>query len=195
MEDDALLIDKYREGDTNAFGSIYTKYALDIYRFIYFKTFSKEISEDITSEVFMKALQNVHSYSKKRGAFSSWLYRIARNAVIDYYRTRKTNISIDDVFDLPSDLRTEEEAEKMLSLKQVKYYMEKLTPRQREIITMRIWEERPYKEIAHLLGGTEASIKMAFSRTIQEIREKAGPFAILLIIAFRHEVLLSHTFS
>ena len=61
----------------------------------------------------------------------------------------------------------------------------KLSAKQREIVTLRIWEELSYKEIAEITGGTEGSVKMAFSRTINEVREKFGPLGVLLLMLMK----------
>lgn len=183
MEDvtDETLALRAQAGNAEAFGMLYDRYLDRIYRFIYYKTFLKETAEDITSDVFHKAFERLASYSAEKGVFSAWIYRIARNAVIDHYRTQKKTVPIEDVFDLGNEDRTIEEHDALITLGHVRTFMETLTPRQREIITMRIWEERPYREIAELIGGTEDSAKMAFSRAMKELREKCGPLAPLLL--------------
>ncbi len=184
MDDDRLYAEKCQAGDTEAFGVLYDRYIEKIYRFIYYKVFVKEITEDITSEVFVKALEKIHSYDSKKGTFSAWLYRIARNSVIDHYRTRKSVLPIEDMFELGADDRTVEEHDAIMTLGKVTEYLKTLSPKQREIITLRVWEERSYREIALIVGGTEESVKMAFSRSIRDVREKCGPLALILLSVF-----------
>jgi RNA polymerase sigma-70 factor (ECF subfamily) len=190
MEDDTSLVKAAQDGDSKAFGILYDRYIEKIYRFIYYKTFVKETAEDLTSDVFHKAFQKISSFDAEKGTFSAWIYRIARNAVIDHYRTAKKTIDIEDVFDLAEENRNEEEHDALLTLTRVKEYLNTLTPKQRELITLRIWEERPYKEIAEILGGSEDSVKMAFSRAIRDLREKCGPFALLMLVALLAESTL-----
>ncbi len=190
MDDDHIIAARCREGDSEAFGVLYDRYVEKIYRFIYYKTFVKETAEDIVSEVFHKAFERIHSFNKEKGSFSAWIYRIARNAVIDHYRTQKKNIPIDDVFDLATENRTEQEHDAITSLAEVEKYLKTLPARQREIITLRLWEELSYKQIAEVIGGTEDSIKMAFSRAIRELREECGPFALLLLLALTAQTTL-----
>lgn len=183
MDNEQTYVRKVQSGDSAGFGVLYDFYIDKIYRFIYYKTFSKESAEDLTSEVFTKAFEKIHSYDNAKGPFGAWLYRIARNAVIDHYRTRKAHVPIDDMFDIASDDRTIEQKDAVMALEKVSEYLKTLTPKQREIITLRIWEERSYREIAEIVGGTEASVKMAFSRSIRDVREHCGTSGLALLYA------------
>ena len=193
-EDDILVLECTR-GDTQAFGVLYDRYLDRIYRFIYYKVWNKETAEDITSDVFHKAFQKIDSYDRGKGTFSAWIYRIARNAVIDHYRTVKKTVNIDDAFDIGEEDRTIEEHDILLNLGRVREFLEKLTARQREIITLRIWEDHSYREIAELIGGTEDSAKMAFSRAMKELREKCGPLGFLLTALILSDSLPFHELS
>lgn len=180
---EAELVKRAQAGEGEAFGRLYDVYLDQIYRFIYYKVFSREVADDLTSETFMKALDRLSSYDEKRGRFNSWLYQIARNTVIDYFRTRKTHVSIDDVFDLPHNERTVEQLDALAGLQKVEEYLGTLPSRQREIIMMRIWEGKSFQKIAALLGGTEGSVKMAFSRSIRELRAACGEAALAWLLA------------
>ena len=83
------LINKAKNRDSEAFGLLYDQYLPAIYRFILLKTSHKVTAEDLTHQVFLNAWQNIENYQSRGFPFSSWLYRIANNAVIDYYRTDK----------------------------------------------------------------------------------------------------------
>jgi RNA polymerase sigma-70 factor, ECF subfamily len=179
--DETTLIQGAKEGASAHFGELYNRYVDRIYRFIYYKTFSKEAAEDITSDVFHKAYDRLSSFDTNKGTFSQWIYRIARNSVIDHYRTQKKTVPIEDAFDLGEDDRTIEEHDNLIALGRVKEFMKSLTPRQREIITLRIWEELSYREIADRLDTTEDAAKMAFSRAMKELREKCGPLGLIIL--------------
>ncbi len=92
--EDNMLAKHAQEGITADFGELYDRYAEPLYRFVYYKVFSKEIAEDLVSDVFHKALKQLHSFNPTKGNFSQWIYTIARNTVIDHYRTHKRNIPI-----------------------------------------------------------------------------------------------------
>jgi RNA polymerase sigma-70 factor (ECF subfamily) len=182
-QDDTTLLDAFRNGDRNAFGTLYDRYIEKIYRFIYYKTFDVATTDDLTSATFFKALQKIHTYDSTKGSFSAWLYQIARNTVIDHYRSQvTTHTSAEDVFDLGEEDNTVTTLDARRSLETVRTYLATLSPRQREIVTLRIWEERSYQEIAQIVGGTEDSVKMSFSRTIRKLREDLGPMTLLMLM-------------
>ena len=181
MSDDAMYVARCKSGETEAFGVLYDKYLDPIYRFVYYKTFSKEAAEDLTSDVFHKAFEKLTTFDASKGEFSTWLYRIARNRVIDYYRTKKVTDPIDDAFDVGADERTPETLDAIAALGKVTAYLETLDAKQREIIMLRVWEERSYREIAAIVGGSEDSVKMAFSRSIRLLREQCGPTALSVL--------------
>lgn len=179
MEQEATLVQRAQAGDSVAFGELYDLYLDPIYRFIYYKVFSRDLAEDLTSDTFMKAFSRLNSYNEARGRFNSWLYQIARNTVVDHYRTVKNNQPLDDVFDVPYDARTPEQLDALSGLEKVEDYLKTLPARQREIIVLRVWDGMSFKDIAALLGGTENSVKMAFSRSIRQLREECGEVALL----------------
>ncbi len=181
MLDDLDYVRRCQSGEAEAFGVLYDRYGDKIYRFIYYKTFHKETADDLVSEVFLRALEKLATFDETRGHFSTWLYQIARNRVIDYYRTYRPSEAIEDCFDLGADERIPETLDAIQDLEAVTAYLDKLTNRQREIIILRIWEDKSYKEIAEIVGGTEDSVKMVFSRSIRNLREQFGKVALLVL--------------
>lgn len=177
------LVVACQQGRTESFGKLYDLYIRKIYDFIYYKTMNREVAEDITSIVFTKALQNIGSYqSTETGTFAAWLYRIARNSVIDYYRSLRPNDDLADHFDLSRDERIEARTEAVLELEQVHSYLQKLPPLQRDIILMRVWQDLPYKTIADVVGKSEDNCKVIYSRAMKELRlALAGTHLIALI--------------
>jgi len=175
------LIKRCQRGDIEAFGDIYEMYVNKIYDFIYFRTSHKETAEDLTSLVFMKALEKIKDFNIELGYFSAWIYKIARNSIIDHYRTKKVNSNIDDHLDIKSSTDLEYEIEIKCSIEKVKKYINKLNKEQRDIIIMRIWDGLSYDEIAKIIGKSEANCKVIVSRSLALIRKESILVFFILI--------------
>lgn len=178
------IIKKCQLGDLKDFSLLYGTYVKKIYDFIYYRTNHKETAEDLTSRAFMKALEKIGSFDSEKGSFSSWIYRIARNSVIDHYRTKKIDADIADLWDLDSGDDIERDFDTKEKLKKVDEYLKTLKSEQREILIMRVWQEMSYKEIAEILGKSEASCKMSFSRAVTKLK-KEMPLSLLLLLLIK----------
>ena len=177
-------IRKCQEGELDEFGFLYDKYVRKIYDFIYYKTNHKETAEDLTSQTFFKALNSLNSFKIEQNHFSAWLYKIARNVVIDHYRTRKNHENLDDFQNISSSEKTEENLDNARQLEKIQRYLKNFNEEQRDIIILRVWQEMSYKEIAETLQKSEASCKMQFSRAIKKLREEM-PLELLLLILLK----------
>lgn len=166
------------------FGQLYDKYIKKIFNFIYYKTHHKETAEDLTSETFIKALDKLDSFNQNKGSFSTWIYQIARNTVIDFYRTKKNSVNVDDIWDLSTDEDILRDLDTAKRLEDVKEYLKTLKSEQREIVLLRVWEGMSYKEISDAMGKSEASCKMAFSRTIKILKERMPLSVFLTMLLF-----------
>jgi len=163
-------------GDSSAFGSLYDRYQPAIYRFILVKVGSREEAEDITHHVFLSAWQKVGTYKHRGHPFSSWLYQIARNMVIDHYRSRKDDVSLDKLDPESSiipavaqfDLFTK------MQLEKVRRAIAELKTDHQDVIILRFIEDLPLKETAAILKKSEGAIKLAQHRAIKELKKKLG---------------------
>jgi RNA polymerase sigma-70 factor (ECF subfamily) len=184
MHDERAIIEACLKGDTARFAELYDAYIRPIYDFIYYKTHHRETAEDLTSETFFKALKNIQKFDQNR-SFKSWLYAIANHTVIDHYRTARPTKDIDDVWDLPGEDNMVRDAETKLALAEVQKHLGKLSAIQRDILVLRLWQDLSYKEIAEIVGKSEANSKMIYSRAIAQLRASvpAGVFAILVVSA------------
>lgn len=179
------IVTRVQAGEVGDFGQLYDWYIKKIYDFIYFKTFHRETAEDLTSQTFFKALEKINSFDQAKGTFSAWLYRIARNTVIDHYRTQKKEANIEDYWDISSDTDVAYEAEVNDQLEQIKKYLHLFKPQQREIILLRLWENLTFAEIADITGLSLANCKMTFSRTVRKIREELAPLLLWLMVVIK----------
>ncbi len=181
--DEQALVAAAQKGDKQAFGVLYEAYLKAIYTFIYYKTHHKETAEDVTSLAFIKAYDNLTSYSPDKGTFSAWLYRIARNAVFDHFRAVKPMQDVEDAWDLAGGDDVLRDTHHKTLLEDVQTYLKTLSAEQREIITLRLWQEKSFAEIAEILGKSEASCKMMFGRTISKLRETMPPALLAILLS------------
>jgi RNA polymerase sigma-70 factor (ECF subfamily) len=163
-------------GDSSAFGSLYDHYQAMIYRFVVIKVGSREEAEDITHQVFLSAWQKVRTYKHRGHPFSSWLYRIARNQVIDHYRAKKGEVSIDKI-DPELFATAERESDKLsqkFRLEDVRKAIMVLKVDYQDVIIMRFVEDISLKETAAILKKSEGAIKLIQHRAIKELKKALG---------------------
>lgn len=175
-------IERYLSWDFEAFWEIYEEYIDQIFAFILRKTSDRECAEDLTSQVWIKTMRRLENYEEKEGAsFASWLYSIANNTVIDYYRTQKGILDIDEVIlrwvseDLGQVIDDKEK------LREVQDFLKDLKPIEEEVVVLRLWDELSYKEIAEVTGKKEDNCKQIYKRTIEKIQANLIVLCLSLI--------------
>ncbi len=170
------LIEQAVEGDSSAFGSLYDHYQPAIYRFVVIKVGSREEAEDITHHVFLSAWVKIRAYKHRGHPFSSWLYQIARNMVIDHYRSKKNDISLDKIDPESSIIPAvaQFDLSMKLQLEKVHGAIKELKPDYQDVIILRFIEDLPLKETAAILKKSEGAIKLAQHRAIRELKKKLG---------------------
>ena len=176
IDGEEQLIKSAVGGDSSAFGSLYDRYQPAIYRFIVVKVGSREEAEDITHHVFLSAWQNMGTYKHRGHPFSSWLYQIARNMVIDHYRSRKDDVSLDKLDPESSIIPAVAQSDLSikLQLEKVHHAIKELKPDYQDVIILRFIEDLPLKETAVILKKSEGAVKLAQHRAIKELKKKLG---------------------
>lgn len=160
--------------DAESYGQLYDFYVDRIFRFIFFKVNSKEVAEDITSEVFLKTWEYINTAGKKIENFNALIYRVARNAVIDHYRTKKDSFLDTDEEQLKQiqDKRNmEEEVTVKVEMENIEKYLMKLKDVHREIIILKYVEEFSTTEIASIIGKSKANVRVLLHRALKAIQE------------------------
>lgn len=170
LDGEKNLIEQAISGKSSAFGELYDRYQPQIYRFIYFKVSHREEAEDLTHQVFLNAWQNIQKYKFQGYPFSSWLYSIARNKVIDYYRTKKTNLSIDQVAEIETNASNAITIDISIDIDRVKKAILELNETEQDIIIMRFVEDASPREIAKIINKNEGSVKVIQHRAIKKLK-------------------------
>ena len=175
LEGEEKLINSAKQGKTEGFDRLYNHYLPPIYRFIYMKVSHREEAEDLAHEVFLSAWQNIHNYKHRGFPFSSWLYQIARNRVIDYYRVKKTNIPLEKINPVSEFLKfnslIEETLDQELNIEEVKAAMRKLNNDQQDVLLMRFMENLTHEEIAKAIGKSEGAVRLIQHRGIKALKK------------------------
>lgn len=162
-----FLLKEAKLGDKEAFGKLYQMYVEKLYRFVFFRVGQKrEVAEDIVSEVFMKAWEKLDSF--KDGSFQAWLYMIARNKVVDYYRAHVPSSDLTE--HIEGDHNVEEKVLQTLEIERIKQALTKLTPEQQELIVLKFIEDMDNREIAQILEKKEDAVRAMQYRAIKELR-------------------------
>lgn len=166
------LVAKAQHGDAEAFGRIYDLLLDRVYRFIYFRVNNKEDAEDLIETVFMKMWEGLKGYKDTGVPFEAWVFRIARNSVTDYYRTKKANLSTDEVLEVEDQSDSVEDiVEANLTKEKVLEALKKLPDTYKEIITMKFIEELENDEISQILDKPVDQIRVLQSRALKSLRK------------------------
>ena len=172
LDGEDKLIQDAVGGEASAFGSLYDHYQPKIYRFVVIKVSQREEAEDLTHQVFMHAWTHIGQYRDVGFPFSSWLYRIARNQVIDHYRTKKVHLPIDEVDEdrFAIDAAHERTLDDAMALERVRNAIRLMKPEYQDVIIMRFIEDLSIKETAHALGKTEGAVKLMQHRAMKSLQ-------------------------
>ncbi|MEI7603500.1 MAG: sigma-70 family RNA polymerase sigma factor [bacterium] len=175
FEKELQLIEKSKE-DIHYFDEVYRYYFPKIFGYCLNRLANKELAEDITSEVFLKVTRDLSKYKLQENIrFGSWLYRVAHNLIIDFYRKNKkyhyvSSNEDDEIIDEKTN--TEKQAYITESQKMIAEVMKKLKPRYQEVISLKYFMERDNEEIAEILGMTKSNVALLTHRALKSFRDK-----------------------
>jgi RNA polymerase sigma-70 factor (ECF subfamily) len=177
MDDETLdrLVAEAKRGNPEAFGQIFDAYAAPIHRFIASRVNRPSDAEDLTQLVFVKALEALPRYEARGIPFGGWLFRLARNAIIDQVRTRKDTVSLIAAMTRETeDAGPEASAALREDLERVAQAMTELTEDQREVIELRFFAGLSVLEAAVAMGRQEGTIRGLQFRAIASLRRSLG---------------------
>ena len=173
------LVRRAQQGHSEAFAGLYEAYYDKIYRYVMFKTGDTLEAEDLTEEVFLRMLESIGSFKWQGYPFTSWLFRIAHNLVIDYYRKagRQKKTSLDDAMRVVGSdgVDVDKKLDIELSIKEVKDAMGGLTQLQQEVLSLRFAGGLSVAETAEAMGKKENAVKALQHAAIKKLRTLLGP--------------------
>ena len=165
------LISLPQQGDAEAFARLYACYVERITRYVYFRVTDHELAEDITSRIFLKMLEKLDTYQAGQSPVIAWLYRMAHNAVIDHYRTKKIFISLEDVHHavVRQEDGIEEKLEQQIKSQQLRAALQVLTEEQQRVLILKFINGLSTREIARQLGKRPGSVRSLQMRALQRL--------------------------
>jgi RNA polymerase sigma-70 factor (ECF subfamily) len=178
VRDEESLIRRAQQRDQVALTQLYEDNFDRIYRYCAIKIGDRTEAEDMTQQVFLNAIKSLPSYKFKGMPFSSWLYRIAHNQIVDYLRkkSRRAMVPIDETVAADDDPR--EETEIKLQMEELAEATKKLTAAQREVISLRFAAELSIAEVARAMGKSEGAIKALQHSAIAALRRVLAAGAV-----------------
>ncbi len=179
MAEEEKIIRDAKNGDREAFGLLYDRYAPRIYRFIFLKTGHRSDAEDLLHEVFIAAWKGIGRYEIGAFPVTSWLYQIARNRVIDHYRAAKGGVSLDELLEnnaLPIELTSTsggillEALNRKLELHEAMEAVRSLPEEQQTVVIMRFVEDLSPEEVGYAIGKTAGAVRLIQHRAIKKLK-------------------------
>lgn len=170
MEDLANLITEAQKGGKDAYGKIYELFYRRIFRYCSINTRKVEIAQDICQETFLKAWKALPQFSQKGGSFQAYLFKIARNLIIDLSRKHKEE-SLENYQGIETNEHFEEKIEKVEDTKRVQRALSHLDDLERQIIILHYFEDMTGREVAQVVGIKEGNLRVKTHRVLEKLKE------------------------
>jgi RNA polymerase sigma-70 factor (ECF subfamily) len=165
------LVRRAQSGDTEAFARLYDGYVDRIYRYAYFRVPDDQTAEDITAQVFLKTWENLERYKAGKTPFLGWLYTIARNTVIDYYRTRKETVPLEytNIFQEDPTEAIIEQIDLASEVRFLRMALQSLTEDQQQVLTLKFITGLNTAQVAQQMGKRLGAIRALQMRALQAL--------------------------
>jgi RNA polymerase sigma-70 factor (ECF subfamily) len=164
------LAERAAKRDQQAFAQLYDLYVDKIYKYIYYKSGRTDEAEDLTAQVFLKAWEAIDHYKWEGYPFSTWLYRIAHNMMIDYYRTHRETFPLDTARTKEGTADPFQAAERTLSSEQIRAALKHLTHDQQRVIILRFLEGYSTGEVAAMMDKDPDAIRALQHRALRALQ-------------------------
>jgi RNA polymerase sigma-70 factor (ECF subfamily) len=173
MEEEWLEVQAAQQNPAK-FRVLYQRYYEPIFRFVFKRTIDEVLAADLTSQVFLKAMQKIDKYVFKGVPFSAWLFRIASNEIAQHFRKQNKSrvVALEErtAHDLEDEY--EDKADLDININLLKSVIQDLKPEEVELLELRFFEKRPFKEVADILDITENNAKVKIYRLLQKMKKR-----------------------
>lgn len=143
-----------------------------VYNFFRYRVGDDQLAEDLTATTFLRAWRARDRYASDVAAFSTWLFSIAQNLATDHFRRHKPALPLDDLPDLPDESAVEDLFQQRADAARLNALLNRLTPRERELIALKYGAELTNRAIAQVTGMSESNVGTTLHRVIQKLRQQ-----------------------
>jgi RNA polymerase sigma-70 factor (ECF subfamily) len=169
----SALVVRAQKGDTEAFGKVYELLLEDVFRYIYFRVGSNDAG-DLAEDTFVRAWEKLHTYTEqKHGSFRSWVFTIAHNIVVDYYRKGRVIVPLDVLGPIAQEDITSNpdfHVNSLLSVDLIARAIQSLKEDAQQVIILKYINELSYAEIAASMQKSETAIRIIAHRALKELK-------------------------
>jgi RNA polymerase sigma-70 factor (ECF subfamily) len=164
-------LQRARRGDPDAVGELYRRYARAVYRYAFYRLGDPERAEDVTADVFVRALEALPRFRERGVPFSAWLYRIAAARVADEFRRRRRRPTQSVPWELVEGSPSpEEKAEERFTAEQLRRLVGQLPEIQQQVVVLRFVERLSHAEVARILRRSEGAVRVLQYRALQTLK-------------------------
>ncbi|MEX2373824.1 MAG: sigma-70 family RNA polymerase sigma factor [Dehalococcoidia bacterium] len=165
------LVDRAKQGDAEAFGLLYDRFQPEILRYLVIRVRNPDAAEDLAQQVFLKAWQAIPRYEHRGAPFRAWLYRMAHNQMVDFFRTRRPTTDLEGI-ELPEPAEAEARVLAAELHGVLQGALERLSEDHREVLVLRFLMEKSAREIGEIMGRKEVTIRGLQMRALQALRRE-----------------------
>jgi RNA polymerase sigma-70 factor (ECF subfamily) len=167
MTDENLML-SVANGDTEKLGVLFNRYQDKIYDYFLRMTRDEFLSGDLLQAVFEKVLRGKHTY-RISYPFVGWVFKVAKNVLMDHYRTERKMIAMND--QVLNHFDRENGSEEIWEKSEIEIALDQMEDMYREVLILTRYEELKYKEVAEIIGVSETGVKTRVHRAIKQLRE------------------------
>lgn len=174
--EERALVQRAIARDPEAFGALYDKHVVRVYRHVYYMVGNATEAEDLTAQAFLQGWQAIGRYQIRGAPFVSWLLRIAHNLGVSHLRSRKEKAELPETLvDRSRDGNPEDVLQRRADAQRVREAILRLRDEQRQVIMLRFVEDLEYKEVAEIVGKSVAAVRVIQHRALNALRKQMIP--------------------
>jgi RNA polymerase sigma-70 factor (ECF subfamily) len=169
-----VLVERGQKGDRDALEELYLIHFDRIYSYLHVSVGNRHDAEDLTTQTFLKMLEKIGTFRWRSAPFSAWLFRIAHNLAMDHFRSRKRWQPEEEVPEAPGSEEPSAELEAMQTIgrESMLQLIDRLSPEQQQVLTLKFVFNFPNAEVAAILGKTEGAIKSLQHRALASLEKQ-----------------------